>query len=382
MKKLFLFLFVFINVIFIIKYTSRLNILSPYLFGILYSFAVVFFLFLYSFPLKKEKTYNFIFYFLSVLFFALTIYINYKVDTYKLNVDRWSAMEVGIKSLLNGNYPYTAIDHMGGRTSNLPTLFFIGIPFYLIGNIGYLQSFAFLVFIGILFLSFSTYRERLLGLLLLIISPAYLWEIYVKSDLMSNFILVLFFIAFVYKKIYPKYKNNIYLLSFLSTSLVLSRLTAIIPLALLLFRKFYKSSTLDKLKFLSVALFTVILFFYVAFHNVESLVIFKHYNPFELQNRQLPFIVSLILVASSFILSFRINNYKIQIYYSVFLLFISVFLAFLLRIYKSGISESIFNSRFDISYFNIVLPFLIIAIVFGYNSNPNQFSKASDDNLY
>ncbi|MDP5043442.1 MAG: hypothetical protein NWQ06_00515, partial [Leeuwenhoekiella sp.] len=74
---------------------------------------------------------NRIFYGLVVLFFGITIYINLKVNGYALHIDRWSAMTEGIAALLNGNYPYSALDHLGGRTSNLPTLFLIGLPFYL-----------------------------------------------------------------------------------------------------------------------------------------------------------------------------------------------------------------------------------------------------------
>lgn len=52
-------------------------------------------------------------------------------------------MEVGIRSLLSGEYPYTVVDHLGGRTSNFPGLFLIVLPFYLMGSVGYLQVFTF-----------------------------------------------------------------------------------------------------------------------------------------------------------------------------------------------------------------------------------------------
>lgn len=95
------------------------------------------------------------FYIITSLFFTLTIFINNSVDGELLHVDRWSAMHVGIEALLNGEYPYTAVDHLGGRTSNLPALLFLGIPFYLLGDVGYLQSFTFLGFAFIIFHNFK-----------------------------------------------------------------------------------------------------------------------------------------------------------------------------------------------------------------------------------
>jgi len=292
--------------------------------------------------------------------------LNISIDGNTLNVDRWSAMEVGIRALLNGQYPYSAIDHLGGRTSNLPTLIFLGIPFYLLGNIGFLQSFSFILFSYIVFIAFNNYKDRLFCLLLLILSPSYLWEIYVKSDLMSNFIIILMLMVIVQIKISKKERINPLILSFVSTAAILTRLTAIIPITLLLFKKFYNYSLKEKTLFIIVSLITITLFGYICLNKVSDFNHFKQHNPFELQNRQLPFFISFITILIPLIYSFQISNLKLLIKSSVFFLLLPILLAMLINISNNGIYTSIFNSSFDISYLNIVMPFLLILLTYDY----------------
>ncbi|MCX6300971.1 MAG: hypothetical protein NTW82_02195 [Bacteroidia bacterium] len=275
-------------------------------------------------------------------------------------------MEAGINALLKGEYPYSAIDHLGGRTSNLPTLFFIGIPFYLMGSAGYLQSFSFLAFFLIILISFKEYRDRLFGLLLLVLSPSYIWEIYVKSDLISNFILVLLFLIIIQNRINKNKELNTIITSFGATALILTRLTAIIPIALLLFKQFYNLSLKEKTKFLVIALLTSIVFFYICFQRVGNLEHFMRYNPFELQNRYLPALISFITILMSIMYSFKVNDLTSLMKLNVLLLLLPILISFLINVNENGIFSSIFNSSFDISYFNIIMPFLLMVIILDY----------------
>ena len=355
-------IYLLINSLFIVKYASRLNQFSEYMVISLYTVMLSLFIFLY-FKFDFKTFYKNTFIIVFFIFFVFTIYINIKVDGNTLNVDRWSAMEGAIKALLNGEYPYSAIDHLGGRTSNLPSLIFIGIPFYIIGNIGLLQSFAFILFTYVLYITFNNYRDRLLCLLLLILSPSYIWEVYAKSDLMSNFIFILLFLVIIQIKFSKKIKLNVVFLSFLATALVLTRLTTVIPISLLLFSQFYKYTLKEKTLFIITALVTATLFLGICFFNVGSVEHFKLHNPFELQNRQLPMLVSLITILLPLIYSFRVKNLTSLMKFSSFFLFLPIFIALIINIMKNGLSESIIDSSFDISYLNIGLPFLLIYIV-------------------
>lgn len=348
-----------------VKYTSRIDAFNGYIAALIYTLLLSIISIGYI-QLNLKNYYKPLFYITSILFFVFTIYLNINVDGNTLMVDRWSAMEVGIKALLNGEYPYSAVDHLNGRTSNLPTLLFIGIPFYFLGNIGFLQSFAFLLFLYILFKAFNDYKDRLFCMMLLIFSPSYLWEIYVKSDLMSNFIIILAVVVFMQDRIFRNIKISPLFESFLLTSLVMTRITAIIPISILFFKHFYKFSVQKKIIFIAVAFATVIIFSYICFNKVSSLEHFYKHNPFELQNRQLPSILSLILIITPMIYSFRAKDIKSIIYLTVIFLLLPVSIAFFTSIYYSGFKATLFESYFDISYFNMVLPFLLLSLTFDY----------------
>ncbi|HLW06952.1 MAG TPA: hypothetical protein VKY45_05255 [Marinilabiliaceae bacterium] len=364
-------IYLLINSFFVIKYSSRLSQYNEYILTLSYVIMVLMLTFIY---LKVNfNVYKTLFITAFLSFFAFTVYLNIAIDGDALNVDRWSAMQVAIKALLNGEYPYSAIDHLGGRTSNLPSLIFIGIPFYLVNNIGFLQSFAFLLFVFVVYITFSNYRDRLFCLLLLILSPAYLWEIYVKSDLMSNFIFILLFLVIVQNKISKKSKMNTAVLSFVTSALILTRLPSIIPISLLLFKKFYNYSLKNKTIFIITAFLTSAIFLFICFHNVHSFEHFKRHNPFELQNRQLPLFISFITILIPIIYSFRINNLKTLIKSSTFFLLLPVSISLTLSIIKNGFYNSVSLSYFDISYLNITLPFLLIYISFEYTKLfPNE----------
>lgn len=358
-------IFILINTLFVVKYASRIEGGNEYLAALIYTLLLSAISLIYI-RLNLNEHYKPLFYITSILFFFFTVYLNINVDGNTVMVDRWSAMEVGIEALLNGEYPYSAVDHLNGRTSNLPTLLFIGIPFYFLGNIGFLQSFAFLLFIYCTLKVFNDYKDRLLCILLLILSPSYLWEIYVKSDLMSNFIIILSVVVFVQDRISRNLKINTLFESFLFTSLIMTRITAIIPISILFFKHFYKYSAQKKIIFIIVSLVTAITFSFICFNKVNSLEHFYEHNPFELQNRQLPSIVSFIFIIIPVIYSFRTTGIKSIIYLSVIFLLLPISVAFFTSIYYSGFTAALFDSSFDISYFNMVLPFLLISLTFDY----------------
>lgn len=359
--------FIFINTIFIFKYTEKIDVINEFIITFIYLSILLIMGFVYV-RLDLKNYYKPLFLFISILFFVFTIYLNIKIDGNTLMVDRWSAMEVGIEALLNGAYPYSATDHLNGRTSNLPTLLFIGIPFYLLGNIGFLQSFAFLLFLYAIFKVFDNYKDRLFCITLLILSPSYLWEIYVKSDLMSNFIIILLAVILIEKKISQKIKINPISTSFLFTALIMTRVTAIIPISLLFFKHFYKYSLQKKIIFTLISFATIIVFMYLCFNKVSSLEHFYKHNPFELQNRQLPSIISFILILIPTLYSFRVKNLKAILFWIFIFLLLPVLIGFLISIFKHGFSLSLFGSYFDISYFNMVLPFLLLSLVFEYKT--------------
>lgn len=361
-------IYIILNAIVVYKYGSRQNYIDPCLLAIVYSLFLLIILFLNIKYKLKENIYKYLFFTGSLVFLLSSIWLNTHVDKYALQVDRWSAMDACIKALIHNQYPYSAIDHLQGKSSNLPALIFLGVPFYFLGDVGYLQSFTFIVFLIVICKYFKSYRVRFWALLTITLSSTYCYDIYVKSDIISNFILTLTFVV-VSEKYYnnTSQKKDIIFNSIGSALLIMTRIVTVIPLILLLFKKFLKMNFKNKGLFVCIFLLLVVLLFSAVLKNVGSWENFMANNPFYLQNSQLPFILSVLCISLAFIYSFFINNLEALIKSCTLILLITVLLSLLAKTVEfNGFYNSILNSRFDISYFNFVSPFLIfyLAILF------------------
>ena len=360
---LFFLIYLVINTLVIYKYATRQNYINPALIALLYGTFLILVHFM-NFKFRfKEKTYKWLFFSISSLFLIFSLWLNIHVDKFALQVDRWSAMEAGIKALFHNEYPYSAFDHMKGQTSNLPALIFLGIPFYLLGDVGYLQSFTFVVFLIIISGYFKSFRIRFSALLLIIFSSTYCYDIYVKSDIISNFIIMLAFIVISEKYLKKDTKKNIIINSIGCALLLMTRLVTIIPLTLALLKRFLKMKIKNKALFFLTFCLLVTISFYVVFKNYGSLNNFMRFNPFYLQNSQLPFYLSLFCIVLSLIYSFYLKSFKELIKACTLILLLTVILSLIAKTVEfKGFQNSILNSKFDISYFNFVSPFLIFYV--------------------
>ncbi|MEN4760086.1 hypothetical protein ABEG63_07065 [Chryseobacterium sp. C39-AII1] len=352
-------IYLFINTFFILKYGEKYNIpiLTAFFIGIL---AIVNF---YNKINCKESVYKILFWILLSVFFIGSVGINYFIDGKSLNVDRWDAMEIGIRAIFNNEYPYAVKDYMGRESSNLPFLIILGMPFYLLfGSVGYLQSFCFLLLSYLIFKIFKEYKQRLVILILLTISPSYLWEIYTKSDLFSNFIILVGFIYLIWKNFIEKKNFKISTVAILTSLMILTRFSVIIPLIFLLFKPFFKFSVKDKLLFITSLLITISGVLYLFFHQADSFDLMIKHNPFILQGGKQPMIISVFYIIIAIILSFKVKSFQHIILWGGGLLFICILLPFLYFMIILGYDDLIINSNFDLSFFNMSMPFMIIAM--------------------
>ena len=356
-------LFVLINGLFIYKYGLRQHFVPVEFILIIYTISTSLILFKNIQQYINHKL-NLQFCFKIIVIIAgFTIFlIIFKTDGTSLKVDRWSAMDVAIKALLNGKYPYTATDHLGGRTSNFPGLLILGIPFYLLGNVGYLQVFSFLL------LSYTLYKNTPIKtaikyLFLLIISPAFWWEIFSISDLMSNIIICFCFIIW-WQSIF---KNNLlakpYLLGFSLAFLVLTRGIVAIPLILLFFKPFITIKLNLKIKLLFFFSTTFLVLIILVIFNCPSMEILKNYNPLVLQTSYLPTSIHLLAIILPFIFALNIKDFHNSYFkHAVILMLFPAFISFCFFWNEYGFKEIILNHKSDISYLSMVFPFLIYEI--------------------
>lgn len=355
-----LIIFFLINSLFILKYGSR--VLSiPIVCGsvILYwIFCVVGIR--YIFPRMSDfnnilKSILFIFCIIGFIVLQLSI------DPYSVKVDRWSAIHNFIANLFSGEYPYAAQTHLGGYGSPFPVWQVFHIPFYMLGDVG--LSF---VLCLILFLDsirrYKNINTAFFCFILLSISPAFIYEIAVRSDLISNFLLCGAIIIY-FQHYNIKIENHILLVCVMIGLMASTRISTLIPFAIYFFRDFLRVSLLNKIfSILICILVFVVTFLPFFFWNGEMLFFFKH-NPFSLQSRQGNLMDFIIFIPLGIYLALNWkSDFSKYLFNTVIMLVLFIIITFCHNMYISETWDSLFTSLYDITYFDMALPFLVLLI--------------------
>jgi hypothetical protein len=363
-------LYLFVNILFIIKYLPRAGVNSPVII-VLYiiSFFAGGYLY-YNFSKKiSELSFKIAFWTTLIIMISFIIVLLINIDPYSVRVDRWSAVSFFLDGLFNGIYPYGVHTHVSETNfpSPFPVWHFINIPFYLLGDVGIgLIIFLLLSALTIQYF-FSSYRKSFLFLFLLFISPAYWWEVAVRSDSLSNALLIFAFILWWYKK--GKTIEHNFIFAIIACGLLAStRLSAIIPIALFFFKPYLKLDWRKKIVFpIGIIIVIAITFSPFIFWNTSDWVFFNR-NPFMSQTS----------VGNSYVLSGLImlgilsgliwKNINQYIFVTSTFIFIFMLISQLCLIVTNGVNDSVFSdSLYDISYFSLILPYAIF-----YLSEKNQ----------
>jgi len=380
MRNLQRFLFLIVNSLFVIKYTIRLGY-NPIVFTCLYCLFVLLVWWLLSkkdhYPKIVESKFLY-FSVLSLLFIGIILLYCF-IDPLKLQIDRWSAIRNFIQNLFNGVYPYAARTHLGGYGSPFPVWQLFHIPFYLLGNVGFGMAFSIALLCIFMVWYFDSYHQAVCYIILLSISPAFWYEVAVRSDLIYNFILCFIAIAAVYKK-QLTIQHRTLGLGVLCGLFLSTRLSVLIPFSVFLFPDFLRSNLKQKILFVAITFITfLITFLPFLFWDFKALLFFE-YSPVLLQTRQGVPLAIIILLALVLFFSMRWkNDFKLCSSYIsiIFIVFISI--TFLDRMINDSFENNLFSSYYDITYFNMSLPFILFAIT---NRDMSETHVSKNPNLY
>ncbi|MEA4935717.1 MAG: hypothetical protein VB102_03640 [Paludibacter sp.] len=353
-------LYLFVNILFILKYFPRAGVDSLAILTLYIAlFLTIIFLF-NTFSLKiSERIFKAAFWItLSIMIIFIAVFLN-KIDPYSVRVDRWSAVSFFLEGLFNGNYPYGIHTHVSETNypSPFPVWHFINIPFYLMGDVGIGLIFFLLLTAATVHYFFSSYRKSFLFLFFLFISPAYWWEVAVRSDSLSNAFLIFTFILWWYKTEKTIERNFIF--AIIACGLLAStRLSAIIPLAIFFFRPYLELTWKRKLIFILGVLIVIALTFSpFIFWDTTNWVFFNR-NPFMSQTSVGNFWVLsalIILGIASGLIWKNVNQY---VFITSTFIFIFILASQLTLIATRGINGSVFSdSLYDISYFSLLFPY-------------------------
>ena len=356
-QRILLFLFLVINVLFVDKYASRI---TEYHWFVSLAYLIVGALIVWI-VIKKLMSSIHASKWLMVIglsFLLLAIVLQYFVDPLSLQVDRWSAIHNFLNGMLAGEYPYGQQTHLGGYGSPFPVWQVLHLPFYFLGNVGLSIFVVVLAFIGTLYYIYSN-KVALMATILLVISPAFWYEIVVRSDLITNIMLMAVLVEWLsYKRI--KLGDYPGLVGILSGLVLSTRLIALIPICVLYGYEFLRVDWRKQCVFLLTTILTAVTTFLPFLFWEGSTLLFFEYNPFVLQTRQgswiVLFVFAMIAIAMTIYLK---ENKTYRNAFTGMILNVLVVMAFVEKMWQQNLWDALYSSAFDITYLTIGLPFYI-----------------------
>lgn len=359
-------IFICINILFVCKYVPRVG-LNPIAFAIGYGVFVSSFAILYlriivsrlSERIARNTSIALIIGIITLIALAIIF-----IPPLSIRVDRWSATSFFLDALFEGIYPYSVHTHVCDTNypSPFPLWHYLHIPFWLVGDVGWQQGFFFLLFLGATWYYFRSWHTLLTIILLFCLSPAYWWEIATRSDGVSNALFAASCILFIERK--PIHmQDQWWKLAIITGCIASTRLSAVIPLALYLFKPWLDAKWKDKIGFIGITLCVIVFFFipYI-FWNTDNWIFFQR-NPFITQallgNRWL----LTLMIGIAMIIAYK----KRTFYYftsttSVFMFSFMLVCQFGVLILPTGESLSLNDIYYDISYLTLAIPYTILTL--------------------
>lgn len=345
----------FIGALFVFKYSVRYGsvfVLTPVLFII----AGILLLFFIN---KKSEAYDTVFtakQLFPVLGFLFLVTVSMAFIPQSTRVGRFPAVLEWLSNFQQGIFPY------GTKTnpSGFPVLFFLASPFYLIGDTGYLEVFGLFLFLMLLLKSVKTKKEYYLKMFLLLFLPTTFYELAAGRELFTNTVLIISLFFLAEQKLNEQERNiSFFILALMFGFFLSTRLIAFLWLALFLLF-FFRNNLKNGAIFFAIAL-SVFLLSLLPFYlwNAEA---FINKGPFAVQTIYLSKWIYLIFPLIVLYAGWLIADFQELLFASGVLTFLLVSISFLMTIGDAGMSEAFFNSRFDISYFILSVPFFILAL--------------------
>lgn len=352
------FLFLIIDAVFLYKYGER--VFKDYrIILCLLGFYVLRLRLLFFLNNSKISERKWLLYGTLLLLFILSILVFHFIDPAKSHVDRWDAVVYWWDALFKGQFPYSARTRWGGFPSPLPVFQVICLPFYLIGEIGLCIFASTLLLIFLVKNSFKDQKTTFLVLFLILSSPAYWWEISVRSTLFINGVLILLLVIKL-REIDLNSWKSIVLGGILAGLILSTRMIVIIPILVFLGSIFHLRN------YKAIAIFGLILS--LTFGLTFLPIIFNWgFEPFWMNNpilhhdNHMPRIYSVILLISAFIIGTLANTIEKNTFFVGIWLAVSALLFVSISIIKYGFYAAFFESYADFSYFILALPALIFS---------------------
>jgi hypothetical protein len=345
----------FISLLFLLKYLPRYTH-HPLLIIVVYILIFITGLFKIEKFITGEKSANKKYFYAGMCIIILFLFFAVRFIPKSLQVDRAIEIGVWLSNLKAGIFPYTSIP----SSSALPFMFYFISPFYFAGDIGYFVVFGLLLFMLLLIQSSNSKKELSGRMFLLFILPVIYYELLTRSELFTNAVLVVVLISLADKfSDYKKFNAQFLFFALFAGALISTRIILMIPFVLFIlffFRNDFKKVVIFK----SIMVLTFCLFLLPFFLWDMSYFLTEKF--WAIQFLHLPVWIIVLLVLIYYYTGWMIADLQELFFSSGIFLFINVSISFLIIISKVGFYQALFKGNFDISYYALCIPFLILAI--------------------
>lgn len=298
-----------------------------------------------------------------ITFTVISMLLLSKIDPARINVDRWSAIHNFLVYLFDGRYPYDALTQRGQYASPFPIWIFLHIPFFFLGDVGYAQIFFFIITVFSIAYFTGSRKFALLFCLLMLASPAFWYEVAVRSDFMSNMLVTLILILFFISKKVTFNTNPIALPIIVGLALS-TRLIVILPMTVFLFSSFWTlhRHPIKLVKVAAIAMVTfLITFLPFILWDIRHFA-FLHHNPFILQTNKLSAWIVLLFLALAMVISMKEKTSKALMEGVVFVM-VGMMSVYLIQNWlEHGWNTIIFHDAIDLAYVSCALPFAVAGL--------------------
>jgi len=359
------------NALFVYKYGARTG-LGPY-FGVM-SYAasltvtLLFYLKFLRLKVEKLKSARFasVYFGMLGLFTLSALFLLFKIDPYSIDVDRWSAIHGFIRNLFAGEFPYLARSHLGSMASPLPVMNLIAVPFYLIGDVGYLQVFTFALTALVVFLTPASKNGKILFISAFLLSPAFWYEVAVRSDLVSNILIMCLCLLLMERITHGKPLDHPIKTGCVCGALFCTRGVFIIPFTVFFFAKAVSSVKESGIRRTFVFAACVIMTFAIFLlpFVLWDTELFMQNNPFLMQTNKSPAIVSIVAIIIAAMLSFKVRAVGRSLLGTAICLFVLMGTTIIIKIFTVGWNAVIFSHKFDITYYSTIIPFIVLGMFY------------------
>ncbi len=273
----------------------------------------------------------------------------------KSGVSRLPALSAWLHRFLNGEFPYQDPSNPSG----FPVLFFLALPFYYLGNLGFIEALGILVFgLAILKLGRPGAQTASTQLIVLLLLPTTYYEIVTRSELFFNMSIILALIIIArdlldVRKVDIRFIGLAVLFGLaLSTRSVVGLVYAMF-VAFRFGKENVRNGFLFSLMVIGVFGLTLVPFM------VWDLHAFRAHGPLAIQLAYVSTGTILGAIVLAVLLGLAAKNVEDVLYYSGIVLFGIVLLAFVTRAAEVGFQVAVFKHGFDIGYFIFSVPFLV-----------------------